>query len=151
VVRFIGACCELPTGLTDALAEAAAAAAAQQAASSSSSSNALIAAITNDPQQQQQQQGVGVGGVLCVPARLAREVKLAIVMELCHLGSLFSMIAQVRVLSGPMGFASVVVVMGGGVKACDSYRQHYSTGERIERFGGRVGGASSACELRLHK
>jgi hypothetical protein len=31
-----------------------------------------------------------------VPARLARGVKLAIVMELASLGSLFSMIGQVR-------------------------------------------------------
>jgi hypothetical protein len=30
-----------------------------------------------------------------VPPGLARGVKLAIVMELCHLGSLFSMIGQV--------------------------------------------------------
>jgi len=33
-----------------------------------------------------------------VPPGLARGVKLAIVMELCHLGSLFSMIGQVRAL-----------------------------------------------------
>lgn len=43
-------------------------------------------------QQRQQQQYV-------VPARLARGVKLAIVMELCHLGSLFSMIGQVSLHS----------------------------------------------------
>jgi hypothetical protein len=30
-----------------------------------------------------------------VPARFARGGKLAIVMELCHLGSLFSMVRQV--------------------------------------------------------
>lgn len=69
VVRFIGACCELPAGLTDALAEAA----------GSRSSN-----------------GSGAGELrYVVPPGLARGVKLAIVMELCHLGSLFSMIGQV--------------------------------------------------------
>lgn len=75
VVRFIGACCELPAGLADALAEAAAAA---------------------TPTAQQQCLPAG-GQRYIVPAGLARGVKLAIVMELCHLGSLFSMIGQVKV------------------------------------------------------
>jgi hypothetical protein len=93
VVRFIGACCELPAGLTDALAEAAATAAAAAAtaaaAGGSGSSSGSMSSSTTDAQQQQQQ--------YVVPARLARGVKLAIVMELCHLGSLFSMIGQVSI------------------------------------------------------
>jgi hypothetical protein len=109
-VRFVGACCELPAGLTDALAEAAAAAAGAgsggtlQVTGSSSNSSSTGSTVLNNSvgdvqrngmgdQQQQQQQG----SVRCVvPARLARGVKLAIVMELASLGSLFSMIAQVR-------------------------------------------------------
>jgi hypothetical protein len=109
VVRFVGACCELPAGLTDALAEAAAAAAGAgsggtlQVTGSSSNSSSTGSTVLNNSvgdvqrngmgDQQQQQQG----SVRCVvPARLARGVKLAIVMELASLGSLFSMIAQVR-------------------------------------------------------
>ena len=101
VVRFIGACCELPAGLTDALAEAAAVAAAAAAAAAGNSSSNGSMSSSGDLQQQQQQQQLPASSssgssVRCVPARLARGVKLAIVMELASLGSLFSMIGQVR-------------------------------------------------------
>jgi hypothetical protein len=87
VVRFIGACCELPAGLAEALAEAATAAAGPAAAA------AAGGAVTSSSRA-----GVGGGAAVryVVPPGLARGVKLAIVMELCHLGSLFSMIGQVR-------------------------------------------------------
>jgi serine/threonine protein kinase len=93
VVRFIGACCELPAGLAEAVAEAAAAQQQRQRQQQAA----------GDDQQQLQRLssgssaggGGGCGVQYIVPPGLARGVKLAIVMELCHLGSLFSMIGQV--------------------------------------------------------
>jgi serine/threonine protein kinase len=96
VVRFIGACCELPAGLTDALAEAASSAAAASSASLLEASGALssvTSASTGSPWSSRTA-SLAAGGS-CVPVHLARGVKLAIVMELCQLGSLFSMIGQV--------------------------------------------------------
>lgn len=123
IVRFIGACAELPPGLTDALADAAATAEAA----------AAVAAAGG----QQQREGEGEecvlsgGSVRCVPARLARGVKLAIVMELCQMGSLFSTIEKVWVDvevgqweggSGGGGSVCVCWVNGGtmcvGVSLC---------------------------------
>jgi hypothetical protein len=94
VVRFIGACCELPAGLADALAEAANAAAGPSAAAGGSAVSRAGSSSSSST--------AAAGVRYVVPPGLARGVKLAIVMELCHLGSLFSMIGQVSKLINHM-------------------------------------------------
>jgi len=135
IVRFIGACAELPPGLTDALADAAATAEAA----------AAVAAAGQQQQQQEGEDGVLSGGsVRCVPARLARGVKLAIVMELCQMGSLFSTIEKVGGCGGwtRRGGAGVWAVggweEGGGRRVLASLLvcQMGSLFSTIEKVGG---------------